>query len=94
MRQTLKTLQPVDELKKGPFTLQVQVLVYRQIAAGVEVDVHLSATSRTGCPVWESVLTLLSQNQLHKADRFLPVEENQCEFTGVFCFFFKPCMVS
>ncbi|XP_056231869.1 uncharacterized protein si:ch211-12e13.1 isoform X2 [Seriola aureovittata] len=67
--QSLKTLQPIDELKKGPFTLQVRVLVYRQVDAGVEVDICLSATSRSGCPVWESVLTLLSKNKLHRASR-------------------------
>ncbi|XP_031156481.1 uncharacterized protein si:ch211-12e13.1 isoform X2 [Sander lucioperca] len=69
VRQSLKTLQPVDELKKGPFTLQVRVLEYRQIDAGVEVDVCLSATSRTGSPVWESVLTLLSKNKLQNVGR-------------------------
>ncbi|XP_056274301.1 uncharacterized protein si:ch211-12e13.1 isoform X2 [Pseudoliparis swirei] len=62
VRQSLKTLQPVDELKKGPFVLQVRVQEYRQSDAGVEVDISLSATSRTGCPVWESILTLLSKN--------------------------------
>lgn len=64
VRQSLKTHQPVDELKKGPFTLQVQVLEYRKMDGGVEVDVHLSATSRTGSLVWESVMTLLSPNEL------------------------------
>ncbi|XP_029960421.1 uncharacterized protein LOC115397987 [Salarias fasciatus] len=63
LRQTLKTLQPVDELKKGPFTLQVEVVEYRQVDAGVEVDVRLSAASRSGCLVWESVLTLLSKDR-------------------------------
>ncbi|KAG7222114.1 hypothetical protein INR49_016686 [Caranx melampygus] len=67
--QSLKTFQPIDELKKGPFTLQVRVLVYRQLDAGVEVDICLSATCRSGCPVWESVLTLLSKNKLHRASR-------------------------
>lgn len=80
MRQSLKTLQPVDEMKKGPFTLQVRVLVYRQIDAGVEVDICLTATSRTGCPVWESVLTLLSENKLHKTtSRGSPRQENESE---------------
>lgn len=84
VHQTSKTLQPVDELKKGPFMLQVQVLDYRQIDAGAQADVRLSATSRTGCLVWESVLTLQSQNKLHKADRCLPRKENECEFSGFF----------
>ncbi|KAM4745285.1 uncharacterized protein FYW61_011790 [Anableps anableps] len=69
VRQSLKTLQPIDELKKGPFTLQVTVQGYQQTEAGVEVDVCLSATSRSGRPVWESVLTLLSKNGLRKASR-------------------------
>ncbi|XP_044054127.1 uncharacterized protein si:ch211-12e13.1 [Siniperca chuatsi] len=79
VRQSLKTLQPVDELKKGPFTLQVRVLEYRQIDAEVEVDICLSATSRSGCPVWESVLTLLSKNKLHKAGRCSPKNENETQ---------------
>ncbi|XP_035515078.1 uncharacterized protein si:ch211-12e13.1 [Morone saxatilis] len=79
VRQSLKTLQPVDELKKGPFMLQVRVLEYRQTDAGVQVDVCLSATSRTGCPVWESILTLLSNNKLHKANRCQPRKENESQ---------------
>lgn len=74
LRQSLKTLQPIDELKKGPFTLQARVLEYRPVDAGVEVDIQLSATSRSSCPVWESVLTLLSQNKFHKAPG--PEDEN------------------
>ncbi|PWA18382.1 hypothetical protein CCH79_00009888, partial [Gambusia affinis] len=50
VRQSLKTLQPIDELKKGPFTLQVAVEGYQQTDAGVEVDVCLSAASRSGSP--------------------------------------------
>ncbi|XP_034728242.1 uncharacterized protein si:ch211-12e13.1 isoform X2 [Etheostoma cragini] len=75
--QSLKTLQPVDELKKGPFMLQVRVLEYRQINAGVEVDICLSATSRTKSPVWESVLTLLSKNKLQKVGRRLSKNEHE-----------------
>lgn len=89
MHQSLKTLQPVDELKKGPFMLQVRVLEYRRIDAGVEVDVRLSATSRTGCPVWESVLTLLSPNKLNKASRCLPRKENQSVFSAKNVFYPK-----
>lgn len=69
----------MDELKKGPFTLRVQVLEYRQVDAGVEVDVCLTATARTGCAVWESVLTLLSKNKSHKASRCLPRKESESE---------------
>lgn len=72
MRQTLKTLQPVDELKKGPFLLQVEVLEYRQTEEGAEVDLRLSATSRTGSLVWESILTLLSRNKLEKVSTYIP----------------------
>lgn len=72
MRQTLKTLQPVDELKKGPFLLQVEVLEYRQTEEGAEVDLRLSATSRTGSLVWESILTLLSRNKLKKVRTYVP----------------------
>nr|XP_043881124.1 uncharacterized protein si:ch211-12e13.1 isoform X1 [Solea senegalensis] len=88
--QILKTLQPIDELKKGPFTLQVRVLVYRQTDVGVEVDVCLSATSRSGSLVWESVLTLLSKKRLHRDDRGLtqtghesrpPDDTNQVELS-------------
>ncbi|XP_071338138.1 uncharacterized protein [Trachinotus anak] len=77
--QSLKTFQPIDELKKGPFTLQVRVLVYRQTDAGVEVDICLSATSRSGCLVWQSVLTLLSKNKLHRASRDLTKTEDQSQ---------------
>ncbi|XP_022068505.2 uncharacterized protein si:ch211-12e13.1 isoform X2 [Acanthochromis polyacanthus] len=79
VRQSLKTFEPVDELKKGPFMLQAQVLSYQQTDAGVEVDVCLSATSRSGCPVWESVLTLLSENKLHKASTHLPRNDSKNE---------------
>ncbi|CAG5919747.1 unnamed protein product [Menidia menidia] len=70
--ESLQSLQPVDELKKGPFVLQARVLGYRQAAAGVEVDIRLSAASRSGCPVWESVLTLLSEERPGKAGGCLP----------------------
>ncbi|XP_063754315.1 uncharacterized protein si:ch211-12e13.1 [Eleginops maclovinus] len=78
VRQSVKTMQPVDELKKGPFTLQAQVLTYRTLDAGVEVDVCLSAASRTGSPVWESVLTLLSRNKTHKTCWNSPEREDTC----------------
>lgn len=67
VRQTLTSHQPVDELKKGPFTLQGRVLEYRRVGRGVEVDVCLSAAARSQSPVWESVVTLLSENQRHRA---------------------------
>lgn len=82
VQQRLKTLQPVDELKRGPFMLQARVLEYRQIDAGVEVDICLSATSRAGCPVWESVLTLLSKNTRYKASRCLLKNERECLSTS------------
>lgn len=64
LRQTVTTLQPVDELKKGPFSLQASVLGYQQVKEGVEVEVCLSAGSQRAGPVWQSVLTLLSRQQL------------------------------
>lgn len=79
VRQSLKTFQPIDELKKGPFTLRVQVLGYQPTDLGVEVDICLSATSRSRCVVWESILTLLSENKLHKAIRCSPKNENESE---------------
>lgn len=79
VRQSLKTLQPVDELKKGPFSLQARVLQYRSLDVGVEVDICLSATSRTGTPVWESILTLLSGNKTHKTCRNPSEREDTCQ---------------
>nr|XP_019949261.1 PREDICTED: uncharacterized protein LOC109633679 isoform X1 [Paralichthys olivaceus] len=79
VRQSVKTFQPIDELKKGPFMLQVRVMEYRPIDAGVEVDVCLSATSRSGSLVWESVLTLLSKNKLHTADRCFTKTEHESQ---------------
>ncbi|KAF7654633.1 hypothetical protein LDENG_00066970 [Lucifuga dentata] len=75
VRQSLKTLQPIDELKRGPFMLQVRLLEYRPVDAGVEVDIWLCATSRYNCPVWESILTLLSKNRLCKERGYLPEDE-------------------
>lgn len=65
LRQSVTTLQPVDELKKGPFSLQAFILGYRQVEEGVEVEVCLSAGSQGAGPVWRSVLTLLSRKQLN-----------------------------
>ncbi|XP_029917070.1 uncharacterized protein LOC115365968 [Myripristis murdjan] len=75
LQQSVRKLQPVDELRRGVFTLQARVLQYRPVDAGVEVDIQLSATSCSNCLVWESVLTLLSKNRFHKATR--PVPENE-----------------
>lgn len=71
--QTLKTLQPIDELKKGPFALKAKVLVYRAVDAGVEVDICLDAVSRSNSLVWQSTLTLLSTNKLQKDIKTLPL---------------------
>ena len=84
VRQSVKTLQPIDELKKGPFMLQVRVMEYRPIDAGVEVDICLSASSRSGSLVWESVLTLLSRNKLHTADSFTETERESEQGSGDF----------
>lgn len=86
MRQSLKTFQPIDELKKGPFMLQAKVLSYEQMDAGVEVDICLTATRHSGSPVWESIMTLLSKNRLHKSSRCLPRDEDKSEQCyGDFC---------
>lgn len=79
VRQSVKTLQPIDELKKGPFMLQIQVQGYQQTGAGVEVDIRLSATSRSGCLVWESVLTLLSKSKSHTSSSSLARTEHKGE---------------
>lgn len=63
VRQSIRTREPIDELKKGPFQLRASVLVYRAVSGGVEVDIGLSATSRTQRLVWESVLTLMSPSR-------------------------------
>ncbi|XP_077601211.1 uncharacterized protein LOC144215886 isoform X2 [Stigmatopora nigra] len=78
VRQSIKTHQPIDELKKGPFTLQVQVLVYRTVDVGVEVDILLSATSRFESLVWESTLTLLSENNQQGAVKSEGENGNYC----------------
>lgn len=69
VRQHLKSLEPVDEFKKGPFTLQARVLEYRLVDGGVEVDICLAATSCMGRSVWESVVTLLSLKKGRKGGR-------------------------
>ncbi|KAM4616588.1 uncharacterized protein ACJ7VT_009432 isoform 1-T1 [Polymixia lowei] len=79
VRQSLKTLQPIDELKKGPFMLQARVLEYRPVDAGVEVDILLSATSHSHYLVWESILTLLSKNKFHKATKPLPKDKDMSQ---------------
>ncbi|KAL0979640.1 hypothetical protein UPYG_G00187610 [Umbra pygmaea] len=66
LRQSLRTWQPIDELKKGPFMLQACVLEYRVVEDGVEVDISLTAISHTDQPVWESVTTMLSQDKGRK----------------------------
>nr|XP_057927633.1 uncharacterized protein si:ch211-12e13.1 [Doryrhamphus excisus]XP_057927634.1 uncharacterized protein si:ch211-12e13.1 [Doryrhamphus excisus]XP_057927635.1 uncharacterized protein si:ch211-12e13.1 [Doryrhamphus excisus]XP_057927636.1 uncharacterized protein si:ch211-12e13.1 [Doryrhamphus excisus]XP_057927638.1 uncharacterized protein si:ch211-12e13.1 [Doryrhamphus excisus] len=79
VRQSIKSHQPVDELKKGPFMLRVQVLLYRLVDAGVEVDVCLSAFSRCKSVVWESVITLLSKNKPQKAITCAAKKEDEGE---------------
>ncbi|XP_054628795.1 uncharacterized protein si:ch211-12e13.1 isoform X2 [Dunckerocampus dactyliophorus] len=79
VRQSIKSHQPVDELKKGPFVLRVQVLVYRLVDAGVEVDVRLSAFSRCESVVWESIITLLSKNEPQQANKCVAKKENEGE---------------
>lgn len=72
----------MDELKKGPFSLQASVLGYRQVEEGVEVEVCLLAGSQGAGPVWQSVLTLLSRKQLdvrqaeaRRCDALMPAQD-------------------
>ncbi|XP_056313323.1 uncharacterized protein si:ch211-12e13.1 [Danio aesculapii] len=62
--ETVSLTEAVDELKKGPFSLQALVLDYRTASSGVEVDLTLRA-SRHQRPVWSSTLTLLSPRNTH-----------------------------
>lgn len=80
VRQSIRTLEPIDELKKGPFQLRCSVLVYRTVRGGVEVDIGLSATSRMQRLVWESVLTLMSPSKEHR-ETTAAASENE-ELTG------------
>ncbi|CAL8346308.1 unnamed protein product [Lota lota] len=77
VRQTLRTLQPIDELRKGRFTLHARVLEYRTVSSGAEVDILMSATSRCGQLVWESTLTLLSRERFYKTLQGLPTDHNK-----------------
>ncbi|CAL8297117.1 unnamed protein product [Gadus morhua 'NCC'] len=77
VRQTLRTLQPIDELTKGRFTLHARVLEYRTVRSGAEVDVFMSATSRCGQLVWESTLTLLSREKFYKTLQSLPTDHKK-----------------
>lgn len=75
VRQSIRTREPIDELKKGPFQLRASVLVYRAVSGGVEVDIGLSATSRRQRLIWESVLTLLSRKKTHRGTTAAPPSE-------------------
>lgn len=82
VRQSLRTREPIDELKKGPFQLRASVLLYRTVSGGVEVDIGLSATSRKQCLVWESVLTLRSPIKAHRGATAAPLSENNEQTDG------------
>ncbi|XP_049326346.1 uncharacterized protein si:ch211-12e13.1 isoform X2 [Astyanax mexicanus] len=67
--ERVKLLQPVDELKRGKFSLRVGVAGYRCVSGGVEVDlalsmrtVHQQEEEENG---WSSTITLLSPNTTH-----------------------------
>ncbi|XP_009299482.1 uncharacterized protein si:ch211-12e13.1 [Danio rerio] len=62
--ETVSLSEAVDELKKGPFSLQASVYEYRTVSSGVEVDLTLRA-SRHQRPVWSSTVTLLSPRSTH-----------------------------
>lgn len=75
VRQSIRTREPIDELKKGPFQVRASVLVYRAVSGGVEVDIGLSATSRKQRLVWESVLTLMSPSRARSEASGAPLSE-------------------
>ncbi|KAJ8262680.1 hypothetical protein COCON_G00151370 [Conger conger] len=78
---TLRTFQPIDELKKGPFSLQAGVMEYKAVERGVEVEIKLTAADRVDQSVWEANVTLLSRDmkqimsQQPPAQRLLESEE-------------------
>lgn len=67
IREVLSLTEPVDELKRGTFSLQARVLEYRTVSAGVEVDLTLTA-SRHQQTVWTNTLTLLSPNNTFRPE--------------------------
>ncbi|XP_043095519.1 uncharacterized protein si:ch211-12e13.1 isoform X2 [Puntigrus tetrazona] len=67
VRESLSLMDAVDELKRGKFSLQIRVLEYRTVSAGVEVDLTLTV-SRDQQTVWSSTLTLLSPNNTYRPD--------------------------
>lgn len=75
IREVLSLTEPVDELKRGTFSLQARVLEYRTVSAGVEVDLTLTA-SRHQQTVWTNTLTLLSPN-----NKFRPEAQPDLEIT-------------
>ncbi|XP_077097825.1 uncharacterized protein LOC143749198 [Siphateles boraxobius] len=75
VREVLSLTEPVDELKRGTFSLQARVLEYRTVSAGVEVDLTLTA-SRHQQTVWTTTLTLLSPN-----NKFRPEAQPDLEIT-------------
>lgn len=64
---TVHVSDAVDELKRGAFSLQAQVMEYRAVNTGVEVDLSLTA-SRDQEIVWSSTSTLLSPNSTYTPD--------------------------
>lgn len=75
VREVLSLTEPVDELKRGTFSLQARVLEYRTVSAGVEVDLTLTA-SRHQQTIWTTRLTLLSPN-----NKFRPEAQPDFEIT-------------
>lgn len=69
IRQTIRSFQPVDELKKGPFLLQASVQEYRATDMGVEVDVLCEIKNRALQSVWEGTMTCLSRDWKQLARR-------------------------
>ncbi|XP_034760737.2 3-hydroxyacyl-thioester dehydratase X-like [Acipenser ruthenus] len=78
VQQTMRTSQPVDEIKKGPFFLQAAVKEYRSVELGIEVDIVFELKDRVKEPVWEGIMTLLSRD-MKKLNRKKQHTQESCE---------------
>uniref|UniRef100_W5M4J3 Si:ch211-12e13.1 n=3 Tax=Lepisosteus oculatus TaxID=7918 RepID=W5M4J3_LEPOC len=96
VRKIMRTLQPIDELKKGPFSLQASVREYRTVEVGIEVDIALDVTDRASKPVWAGLVTLLSRDTKklnkwqpacgsHEPKEVKTIELNVPWYTGLKC---------
>ncbi|TRZ04527.1 hypothetical protein DNTS_014378 [Danionella cerebrum] len=77
VRECVTLLEAVDELKRGPFTLEARVNGYRMESTGVEVELSLTASRLQRC-IWSSTLTLLSpiNTKMPRAQTSLPISHD------------------